>query len=85
MQPDPSLPSTRPELEAAERKLRKDVRFCQFVIGLLAGVSVFAAVRGGLRWPAFFPLLLMLPFVRAGNKHTQALRQVREKLKSLQP
>ena len=82
MEPNPLPPPTRPELEATERKLKKEVMYTQFVIGLLAGVAVYAAVSGGLRWPAFFPLLLMVPVVRAGNKRTQALRQVREQLKS---
>ena len=83
MQPDLTPPLTRPALEAAERKLKKEVMFYQFAIGLLAGVAGYAAVRGGLHWPAFFPLLLMVPVVRAGNKHTRALRQVRAQLKAL--
>ena len=82
MQPDLTPPLTRPALEAAERKLKKEVMFYQFAIGLLAGVAGYAAVRGGLHWPAVFPLLLMVPVVRAGNKRTQALRQVREQLKT---
>ena len=82
MAPDMSPPSTRPELEAAERKLKKEVMFHQFAIGLLAGVAGYAAVRGGLHWPAIFPLLLMVPVARAGNKRTQALKQVREQLQN---